>query len=170
MSNVVSLRTRKALPISPAYSDVFMAAWSAYPESGRLRSSRKVAWAEWLKTLAEATEEELLGAVQRYAREDKEHRKDHGAPGFDRWLKWGRWDNWVGFSNLSTARQFPNPKIRQAVILACGEPFVVSYLDQCTIDGSVLVVKTNFAVAKLKEQASVFRGLGFTGMRRSTTA
>lgn len=167
MGKVVQLRPRKAATTPAAYSEPFLAAWSSFPESGRLRSSRKVSWPEWLKTLAEIDEEALLAAVQRYAREDKEHRKDHGAPGFDRWLKWGRWDNWTGGSaSALLGKTFADEKIRKAVVLATSESFAASYLDQCEMDGTTLLVKTDFAIGKLKEKASVFRALGFTGMRK----
>lgn len=169
MSNVVALRPRA--PIPAATSEAFEQAWRAYPETGRLRSSRKESLPEWRKACRETGEEALLSAVLRYAKEDKEHKKDCGAPGFHRWLKWGRYEHWLSSTSAPVnGRRFPDDAIRNAVIAATSEAFVISYLDPCEVSGTVLLVRTSIGVSKLRERATLFKGLGFTAMRKLTAA
>lgn len=48
----------------------------------------------------------------------------------------------------------------------CGADWVASYLDPCLIEGTTVIVRTDYAVKKLKEHGHVFRMAGFTGMRK----
>lgn len=160
MSNVVQLR---------AVQSRFEDGWAAFPETGRKRSSKKLSGPAWAKVAKEVGEDELLAAVQKYAREDKDHRKECGAPGFDRWLKWGRYEHWLGSSEAETlATHFPDKAIRDAVKAYLTESWCVSYLDQCTVEGTVLIVRTDFAIGKFRDHAAFFKGLGFTGMKKRT--
>ena len=162
MSNVVQLR--------PAQSR-FEEGWAAYPQHGRERSSKKESGPLWAKIAKEVGEEELLAAVQRYVREDKDYRRPGGGgpPGFHRWLKWGRWEHWLGPGEMAVlSAQFPDKDMRAKVAAHLGEPWCVSYLDPARLEGTTLIVKTEFAVSKFKEHAAFFRSLGLTGMRKAT--
>lgn len=167
MGNVVALRPtpREA----PATSAAFEAAWKLYPDVGRLRSSRKMAFREWLKVCRAIGEDAALGAVRRYVAEDKEHKKECGAPGFHRWLNWGRYEHWMPSDDKpSDMPRFPDEAKRAELVAAFGEDFVGSYLDPCKIDGTTLIVRTNIAVDRLRQRANELKALGFTGMRRTT--
>lgn len=130
MGNVVRLHARKP----ETASEAFLAAWAAFPDTGRLRSSKRVAWPQWLATLADVDEETLMLAVQRYAREDKDHRKECGAPAFDRWLKWGRWEHWLPKAEVvQLARIFPDPELRASFAARFEEKALV-WLDRCGWD------------------------------------
>lgn len=167
MGSVVALRPRQRLRGAPLASPAFEEAWLAYPEAGRLRSSRKEALPEWLKAAAEIGEDTLAGAVKRYASEDKDHRKDHGAPGFHRWLKWGRYEHWLPKAPVVGIGQiFQNALARAAVIKAKDVDFCGAYLDPCTIEGTTVVARTTIAMNRLKEVGSILKAHGFTGMRR----
>ncbi len=161
LTNVVQLR-----PAQSRFED----AWAAFPEQGRRRSSKKLSGPLWAKVAKEVGEDELLAAVQRYVREDKDYRRECGPPGFDRWLKWGRYEHWLGGSSVVwSADQFPDKDMRAKVVAHLGEPWCVSYLDPARLEGTTLIVKTEFAVSKFKEHAAFFRSLGLTGMRKAIT-
>lgn len=165
MSNVVAFKPKPRVTTST--SPNFDEAWSRYPDTGRLRSSRRQAWPEWCDVSREIGEEVLVAAVIRYAAEDKDHKRECGAPGFHRWLKQGRWEHWTGAkATRSVGRQFPDDHIRSSVVAATSDAFVVSYLDPCEVEGTTLIVRTEYAMEKLKEMAALFRSLGFTGMRK----
>jgi hypothetical protein len=167
LTNVVAFRAPRREPPQRAPAlGLFEDAWKAFPEQGRLRSSRREAGPEWAKAAREVGEEALLAAVRRYTAEDKEHKRDCGPPGFHRWLKWGRYEHWLREGPALGARQFADARIRQALVAAAGEPFVGSYLDPCELDGTTLVVRTGVAMTRLQEHSSVLKALGLTGMRK----
>lgn len=94
MGNVV--RARFGRQSAENLSPTFLTAWDHFPDSGRLRSSKREAWPAWaIEADRAGGEDRLLAAVQRYFREDREHRRDCGAPAFHRWLKNGRWEHWL---------------------------------------------------------------------------
>lgn len=168
MSNVVALRPRSKAPA--VMSEAFLSAWATLPDTARIRSSRKQSWPEWIVAAREVGDEALLVAVRRYVSEDKEHKRECGAPGFHRWLKWGRYENWLGApagALISLGVRFPNETIRAQVAAEAGEAFCISYLDRCTMEGTVLIVPGETAVKRLRERAQIFKSLGFTGMRKS---
>ena len=47
-----------------------------------------------------------------------------------------------------------------------GEAFCRSYLDRCTVEGTTLIVATDYAIGKLREVANIMKARGFTGMRK----
>jgi len=149
-------RKRVAVVVgSPAFEE----AWAAYPESGRLRSSRKQAVPEWQAIAAEIGEPALLAAVKRYAAEDKQHRKEHGAPGFHRWLNWGRWEHWIAEPRSQQDRQRFEPEAyRQRFVQLLGEDFVASWIDQCVWRNGGLVAPRQFTVDTLARAFST-RGI-----------
>lgn len=131
MSNVVRLRASAA---PQTHSESFEDAWLAFPETGRLRSSRRVAWPEWQKVADELGEADLLARVRRYAKEDKDHRKECGAPGFHRWLKWGRWEHWAALGAvLEFVQTFPDPQLR-ATFAERFDARALAWLDRCGWD------------------------------------
>lgn len=171
MTNVVALNLTPRTPPVTAGA-MFDQAWKAYPDQGRLRSSRREAQKAWAKAAREVGEEALLGAVRRYVAEDKEHKRECGPPGFHRWLNWGRYEHWLPVSGAAVEtgrKRFPDEHIRRQVVFATSEAFAASYLDPCEVEGTVLVVRTGIAVDRLKEHARLFKSLGFTGMRRRKT-
>lgn len=168
MSNVVALRPRSKAPA--AMSEAFLSAWAMLPDTARIRSSRKQSWPEWLAASRDIGEDALLAAVRRYVSEDKEHKRECGAPGFHRWLKWGRYENWQGPPSgvlVSLGVRFADEAVRARVAAEAGEAFCISYLDRCTVEGTVLIVPGDTAVRRLKEKAQIFKSLGFTAMRKS---
>lgn len=137
----------------------FERAWTAFPQIGRLRSSKKQAFAEWKKIAPKVGKDALLSAVEKYAREDKDAKRESGPPAFHRWLNWGRWEHWLpGPEALvaAHAQRFPDEAIRAKLVLKLGEPFVISYFDRASLDGSSVVVTS----------ATVFGKINETGVRR----
>jgi hypothetical protein len=140
MGDVVRLATRRRPPAKVETSPAFETAWLAYPEVGRLRSSRKEAWPEWCAAAAELGENDLVARVKRYAAEDKEHRKEQGAPGFHRWLKWGRWEHWAPVAPLvAPGAIFSDPPLRAAFHLRFREESARKWFDRARLDGKWLV-------------------------------
>lgn len=155
------MRPRVRATTSPAFEE----AWQALPDTARLRSSKKEAYPAWARACVEIGEEAMLRAVRRYVSEDKDHKRECGAPGFHRWLKWGRYEHWMtSAATVSPIATFEHEEARKAVVLAKGEGFCRSYLDRCKIDGTRLIVATATAADKLKEVRSILKAHGFTGM------
>lgn len=117
----------------------------------------------WSEIASEVGEELLLSCVKRYALEDKDAKRDCGAPGLERWLKWGRWDNWrptdpTSARVQSEGRMFPDTTIRQACLARHGEPWCISYLDRCEwVDGAI--VTTSGTVFGVLSRAPIMREL-----------
>lgn len=88
---------RPAAPNRPPKADSFSLAWGAYPAQGRQRSKSQAKTRPIWRDAAKAAggEDRLLGAVQRYVREDQTHKGECGPPAFDRWLRDGRWEHWL---------------------------------------------------------------------------
>ena len=86
-----------AAPNKPPKVDSFSLAWGAYPTKGRERSKSQAKTRPIWRDAAKAAggEDRLLGAVQRYVREDQTHKGECGPPAFDRWLRDGRWEHWL---------------------------------------------------------------------------
>lgn len=149
----------------PQTSAIFDEAWAVYPPSGRARQSRSEAYPVWKEIASEVGEDLLLACVKRYALEDKDHKRDCGAPGFERWLKWGRWDNWrpvdAVVQVMASENRFPDDFIRNAFTRsqAHGEGWCVSYLDRCSFIDDVVVTTSATAFAKLSREP-MFRELG----------
>lgn len=163
MTNVVRLNALGAV-----YSPLFNRGWEAFPETGRKRSSRKVSWPEWQKAAYQIGEERLLGAIVRYTAQDKDHRKECGAPGFDRWLKWARYETWDQeiIAIPANTHRFPDDAAREAAISRFGGDFVSVYLDPCELDGTTIIARTDFAIKKMMEHRNFWKEFGFSGMRK----
>lgn len=135
MGNVVRLPKRtQAISYTPAFNE----AWRSYPDSGRTRSSRIESAGEWQKITREVGEDALLAAVRKYAAEDKDHRKECGAPAFHRWLKNGRWDYWLDASKTvappKSVRRFPNEELRQAFVERFQNERAIRWFDACAFN------------------------------------
>ena len=158
------LKPYAALTTSPH----FERAWSAYPKEGRLRSSKKQAFAEWKKVAPQVGKEALAQAVENYAANDKDHKRPNGggAPGFHRWLNWGRWEHWLPEAEAEAkhviARRFPDEAVRASVVRELGEPWVVSWLDGCDWVEGLIVCKGATNLGKLNEVRSILKRLGVT--------
>lgn len=141
MTNVVALKVKRRPPLRPDTSDAFKRAWLAFPDSGRGRSSSILAWPEWQAVARDVGETELLGAVVRYAAQDKEHKRDCGAPGFHRWLKSGRWEHWldvlIALSPTPIAQIFPDPDLRASFHERFADERARRWLDRCLWDEDV---------------------------------
>lgn len=160
---VVQLRPRQKAMASPAFDE----AWAMLPPEARTRSSRKEAYPAWVKACAEVGEDAMLRAVRRYVREDKDHKRECGAPGFHRWLKAGRYEHWIEQPNLTlvpTGPRFERDDVRDAVIRARGDGFCAAYLDRCRVDGTRIVVPTETAAIRLREVGQIMKRFGYTGM------
>jgi uncharacterized protein YdaU (DUF1376 family) len=149
-------RRRRADAVQ-VWDDAFSAAWEAYPKSGRDRSmSRVKCWPLWREAAQQAGgPEKLLAAVRHYTAHDKTHRGDCGAPAFDRWLKWGRWEHHLGAVAMPRAIQvFPDPEIRNAVIVEKGEAWAASWLDPCSWEPErrVIVPRNGLAAQRLRSE------------------
>jgi len=75
---------------------LFQAAWTAYPQRGRTRSSKPKALAAWTQQAKiTGSEARLLDGVIAYAVcDDATKSGGEFVPGFDRWLKDGKWEHW----------------------------------------------------------------------------
>lgn len=157
----VKRRKRSHLPqTTPAFDE----AWAAYPPSGRARQSRAEAFPIWSEIASEVGEELLLSCVKRYTLENKDAKRDCGAPGLERWLKWGRWDNWRPTgpvdADVRLSACFPDTTIRQACLARHGEPWCISYLDRCEwVDG--VIVTTSATVFGVMSRQPIFRESGW---------
>lgn len=143
----------------------FERAWAAYPLIGRTRSSKKQAFPAWKKAAMEVGKDNLVAAVERYVKEDKDAKSDAGPPAFHRWLNWGRFEHWLPSPETTaqkTSRRFPDEEIRSRLVQEFGEPFVVSWLDGCDWVEGLCICKSATALAKLNESAAraVLKRLG----------
>jgi hypothetical protein len=144
MTNVVRLKPRRKSPVVVSTSPAFEEAWQAYPETGRLRSSRKESWPIWCEIAGVLGEPDLASRVKRYASEDKEHRKESGAPGFHRWLRWGRWEHWRAHEEFIPTPKpevlFPDQGLRAAFHLRFQDERARKWFDGCELDGDTLIM------------------------------
>lgn len=160
-----------------AVQSSFVDAWAAIPSTMKTRSLSRAK----LKPIWDAAakrvggQDVLLGALKAYLKGDKDLPKS-GGPALDRWLKNEKYDHWLEGENsvVSIVRnshnsEFPDKRIRDAVLASQGLPFVVSYLDQCQLVdgplGPLLQPKTDYARRKLLEHAGLFKSLGLYGIR-----
>lgn len=140
MAKVVPLRARQHRhAIAPGL--LFEQAWAIYPESGRRRSSRRLSAPEWARAACDCGEEELLSAVRKYVAEDKDYKKEFGAPGFHRWLSLARWESWLSEVAAPVAqRQFADAKVRGSFFAAFHAEKARKWFDLSVLEGDTLVV------------------------------
>jgi len=162
VSNVLAFPTPEA--------STFSQAWKLLPETRKRRSDRKdrceKLWKSESKRLG--GEEALLGRLRVYLRGPDLVRT--GGPGLQILLKSGKLEHYEPDPHTAQvrAKQFPNTTVRDALLARCGPDWVASYLDPCEVEGTVVIVRTDYAVKKLKEHGYAFKMAGFTGMRKRT--
>ena len=146
-------------------ANTFDDAWQA--RSGQMRrrgdgleKTRKV----WNKAAAKVGHARLLEALKRYLREEKE--PTCGYPGLSVWLNGERYDHWLPDEAAVAKIERPPYPQRPALLLALGEPFVVSYIDPATIhpDGFITPA-TEYAKGKLRERGRDLKAAGLVGIR-----
>lgn len=110
---------------------------------------------------------QLLEALRKFLRETKEPTCGH--PGLSVWLNGQRYDHWLDSDAEKKAVQSKSNApiaLREAVVLATDEGWVVSYLDPCTFhEDGWITPRTSYARDKLKEKASVLKAAGLVGIR-----
>ena len=160
LSNVV------AFPVSAVVS--FDDGWNARKGQMRTRGDGKEKTRKlWNKHAKLIGQDRLLAALQRYLREEKE--PTCGYPGLSVWLNGERYDHWLTESETVSidgvaALRFPEP-FRASLVASCGETWVRSYIDRFKLDGTVLVVSSPTAAAKIKENAWAMKEAGLTALR-----
>ena len=160
MTNVIAFPTPEP--------DTFDQAWDLLPQTMKQRSEARKKmrplWDREAKRLG--GHEELLARLQTYLRDDKDLPKS-GGPGLQVLLRSGRLEHWAPRQiNIHPTQQFPNEAVRSALLRRCGAEWIASYLDPCSIDGTSVVARTDYAVKKLLEHREVFKMAGFTGIKK----
>ena len=151
----------------------FLEAWELLPSTMKTRSLSRAKlrpiWDQHARRLG--GQEALLAALQAYLKGDKDLPKS-GGPGLQVWLRAEKYDHWCETGNsvvvpVSDDRpRFAEP-FRSALVASCGGGWVISYVDQCSLDGTVLVVPAgkHTALSKIRENARQMREAGLTAVR-----
>jgi len=138
-------------------ADRFDEALEAYPARGVAVTSVPNARRLWRQAaIAAGGEDALLAAVKSFAVSPDLAKRDHGAPGFHRWLLEERWRA-ERKATATTGVNWRGPAdIRAAVVGERGEAFASSYLDPAgwSDDGRVIAA-TGYAAEKLRALASL---------------
>lgn len=127
-----------------------------------LEKTRKL----WNRHAAKVGQERLLEALRGYLREKE---PPCGFCGLSVWLNGEKYDHWLT-DNQSPESQAPRNRLsephRQLAVDALGEPFVISYLDPCTLhpDGWITPA-TEYAKNKLRERGRDLKAAGLIGIR-----
>lgn len=147
----------------------FDQAWDARKGQMRTRGDgREKTRKLWEKASGKVGSARLLEALRRYLREEKE--PTCGYPGLSVWLNGERFDHWLtdhsDAASQSPRNTFAEPQ-RGLVVAACGESFVLSYLDPCTFESDGFIIpRTEYARKKLLEVKHVLKEAGIAGLRR----
>ena len=147
---------------------LFERAWEAMPMTMRKRSMGRMKLRPiWQQHATIFGEEKLLQALRAYVKD--EDCKKTGGKALDRWLRDGRYEHYCEEAEVATysfGPKFPEP-FRGQLVASCGEGWVVSYVDQCTLDGTVLVVPAgkHTALSKIRENARHMKAAGLTAVR-----
>lgn len=137
--------------------DLFDEALEAYPARGLAVTSVPNARRLWRTAAGDAGgEAALLAAVKSFAASPDLAKRDHGAPGFHRWLLEERWRAERKATATTGTNWLGPPDIRAAVVGERGEAFASSYLDPSgwSDDGRVIAA-TSYAAEKLRALASL---------------
>lgn len=171
----VAMRKRER-SIIPQTSEAFEKAWGAFPEEGRRRSSKIESWPQWKIVIRSISEAELLSAVIAFSNDPKERSREHGPPGFHRWLKWGRWEHWLNQvveTPKLQAPRFPDESLRASFYERFSDPRARAWFDRTTWDDATREiteanpVKQEWAEGPFRCWAieNDIRGLSFKGRR-----
>lgn len=153
------------LPVREA--NTFQDAWACRAGQMRkrgdgLEKTRKL----WDRHAAKVGHSRLLEALKAYLREKEQ---TSGFCGLSVWLNGEKYDHWLT-DNQSPESQEPRNRLsephRQLAVDALGEPFVISYLDPCTLnpDGWITPA-TGYAKGKLMEKGRELKAAGLVGIR-----
>jgi uncharacterized protein YdaU (DUF1376 family) len=137
--------------------DRFDEALNAYPARGVAVTSVPNARRLWTQAAIDAGGEDvLLAAVRSFAVSPDLAKRDHGAPGFHRWLLEERWRAERKATATTGVNWRGPPDIRAAVVGERGEAFASSYLDPAgwSDDGRVIAA-TGYAAEKLRGLSSL---------------
>ncbi len=147
-------------------ANTFDDAWQARAGQMRKRGdgqdkTRKL----WNRHAAKVGQERLLEALRGYLREKE---PTCGFCGLSVWLNGEKYDHWLAHEASSGGVPrvcFPEPH-RSAIAASLGEPFVISYLDPCTLhpDGWITPA-TGYAKGKLVEKGRELKAAGLVGIR-----
>lgn len=172
--------TAQVLSFPQSAVSTFDEAWRVLPQTMKTRSEsrRKLAplWNDHARRVG--GQDVLLAALQAYLKGDKDLPKS-GGPGLQVWLRSERYDHWLEGPSCSVYTEvtsdgdklpkFPEP-FRTALVQSCGEGWVRSYIDQCSLEGSVLIVPAgkNTAASRIREKARDMKAAGLTALRMAT--
>ncbi len=155
------------IPFPMREANTFDDAWQARAGQMKKRGdgqdkTRKL----WNRHAAKVGQERLLEALRGYLREKE---PTCGFCGLSVWLNGEKYDHWLESAGTSKTGEpravFPEPH-RGQIVLSCGEPFVISYLDPCTLhpDGWITPA-TEYAKNKLRERGRDLKAAGLVGIR-----
>ena len=156
------------IPFPMREANTFDDAWQARAGQMRKRGdgqdkTRKL----WNRHAAKVGQERLLEALRGYLREKE---PTCGFCGLSVWLNGEKYDHWLPLDPQTVPPEqrrqaFPEPH-RSVVLAALGEPFVISYLDPCTLhpDGWITPA-TEYAKGKLRERGRDLKAAGLVGIR-----
>jgi hypothetical protein len=122
----------------------------------------------WNRHAAKVGQERLLEALRGYLREKE---PTYGFCGLSVWLNGEKYDHWLPTQASSLdpsqpkAARAPEP-LRASLVLALGEPFVMSYLDPCSFhDDNWITPATEYAKNKLRERGRDLKAAGLVEIR-----
>ena len=156
------------IPFPVKEANTFDEAWACRAGQMRKRGdgsekTRKL----WNRHAAKVGQERLLEALRGYLREKE---PTCGFCGLSVWLNGEKYDHWLTVAHTDSSgadkrSTFPEP-LRSALLSILGEPFVISYLDPCTLhpDGWITPA-TEYAKNKLRERGRDLKAAGLVGIR-----
>lgn len=155
------------IPFPVKEANTFDLAWACRAGQMRKRGdgsekTRKL----WNRHAAKVGQERLLEALRGYLREKE---PTCGFCGLSVWLNGEKYDHWLEVrqpdGSAEPRQRFPDEyRLRLCEVL--GEPFVISYLDPCTLhpDGWITPA-TEYAKNKLRERGRDLKAAGLIGIR-----
>ena len=155
------------IPFPMREANTFDDAWQARAGQMRKRGdgqdkTRKL----WNRHAAKVGQERLLEALRGYLREKE---PTCGFCGLSVWLNGEKYDHWLEVpqpdGNTEPRQRFPD-KYRSRLCEVLGEPFVISYIDPCTLhpDGWITPA-TEYAKGKLRDRGRDLKAAGLVGIR-----
>lgn len=159
----------QVVTLFPAQRSTFDVAWTLLPVLMRKRSDGKSKLkALWDSHAKRVGPDELLGALGRYLKEDKDLPRT-GGPGLQVWLRACKYESWMQDEEMAESIvqmptiEFPDAKLRASFHLRFQDDKARRWLDRCTMDGDTLVWPTppsaEWAEKMLKPWA-ILNGIG----------
>lgn len=135
----------EVVTLFPAQRSTFDAAWALLPALMRKRSDGKSKLKPmWDSHAKRVGPDELLSALQRYLKDDKDVPRT-GGPGLQVWLRACRYEAWmVEEEQVSSivqmpAIEFPDARLRAAFHLRFQDDKARRWFDRCTLEGDMLI-------------------------------